>query len=105
MGGVRPRGWACGLSLRRFQQDHAWYRFEARRNALCKLRSTGLDGRLEEILESLKVVACVTPPELFRNRVVSVGLSVVARCAGTVMVGPSKPKLAIGISVRRAKLK
>ena len=44
------------------------------------------------------------PPELFRNRVVSVGLGVVSRRSGTVVVGTRKPVMAIGISVRRAKL-
>jgi hypothetical protein len=84
--------------------DHAWYRFEARQSALGELRCAGLDVRLEEILEFLKVVGCIFPPELFRNRVVSVGLGVVSRCSGPVVVGTRKPIMAIGISVRRAKL-
>jgi hypothetical protein len=58
---------------------------------------------LEKIFESLKVG--ILSPELFRNRVVSVGLGVVSRCSGTVVIGTSKPILAKGISVRRANLK
>jgi hypothetical protein len=57
---------------------------------------------LEEIIEFLKVG--ILSPELFRNRVVSVGLGVVSRCSGTVVIGTSKPILAIGVSVSRAKL-
>src|SRR6266704_4156726 len=102
--GVRPRRWACGLSLRRFQPDRAWHRLEARRNALGQLRCAGLGGRWKEIIEFLNVGSCILPPELFRNRVVSVGLGVVSRCPGTLVVGTSKPIMAIGISVRRAKL-
>jgi hypothetical protein len=59
---------------------------------------------LEEIIEFLKLGGCILPPELFRNRVISIGLGVVSRCSGTIVVGTSKPIMAIGISVRRAKL-
>ena len=73
-----------------------------RPTALGEFCCAGLDGRLEEIIEFLKVG--ILPPELFRNRVVSVGLGVVSRCSGTVVVGTSKPIRAIGVSVSRAKL-
>jgi hypothetical protein len=59
---------------------------------------------LEEIIEFLKVDGCILPPEFFRNGVVSVGLDVVSRCSGAVVVGTSKPIMTKGISVRRAKL-
>ena len=52
---------------------------------------------MEEIIELLKVDGCILPPELFRNRVVSVGLGVVSRCSGTIVVGTSKPIMTIGI--------
>src|SRR5262249_7694614 len=96
--------WACGLSLRRLQPDHAWYRFEARRNALGQLRCAGLDVGLEENIEFLKLGGCILPPELFRNRVVSVGLGVVSRCSRPLVVGARKRKMAVAVSVRRAKL-
>jgi hypothetical protein len=59
---------------------------------------------LEEIIKFLKVGGCILPPELFRNRVISVGLGEVSRRSGSLMVGTSEPIMAKGISVRRAKL-
>ena len=74
----------------------------------CALSGTR-EANVETVVKHVRAAAAkgaqvILPPELFRNREICVGLDVVSRCSGTLLVGPRKPIMAIGIYEGSAKL-